>query len=116
MDGLKGRLAELVGRLDALREHSLTKLADALSRANLTADDVAEYVKESPRNYNRSLVVRRDGYELLILTWKPGQGMRHQRSLSVKPASRMMPRCVPGFKSWLPCTGTTVLRPVAACR
>jgi hypothetical protein len=35
-----------------------------------------------------------------------------QRSASVKPASRMMPRCVPGLRSWLPWTGTTVRRPV----
>jgi len=74
MDVLQGRLAELVNRLDTLRGHSLTKLADALGRANLTVADVAEYVKESPQSYYRSLVVRRDGYELLILTWKPGQG------------------------------------------
>ncbi len=28
-----------------------------------------------------------------------GQAEGHQRSASVNPASRMIPRCVPGFKS-----------------
>jgi peptidoglycan/xylan/chitin deacetylase (PgdA/CDA1 family) len=39
-----------------------------------------------------------------------------QRSASVNPASRTIARCVPGFRSWLPCTGTTVRPAVAACR
>lgn len=75
MHDLTGRLADLVRRLDALRpEPSLTNLADALAAAKLTAADVANYIRETPRSYYRASVVRREHYELLILTWLPGQG------------------------------------------
>lgn len=74
MDELRGRVAELVRRLDGLRDLSLTKLADAIRRSNLTVADVADYVQETPKAYHRGLVVRRDHYELLVLTWRPGQG------------------------------------------
>lgn len=85
MDALNGSLGDLVRRLDAL-EHdcSLVKLTAAVEAARLTVADVASYVKETPRGYHRGLVVRRDHYELLILTWLPGQGsVPHDHSGSV---------------------------------
>jgi uncharacterized NAD(P)/FAD-binding protein YdhS/predicted metal-dependent enzyme (double-stranded beta helix superfamily) len=99
MNALQGRLGELVTRLDTLRDHSLTKLADALSGVKLTAADVTDYVRESPRNYNRSLVMRRDGYELLILTWKPGQGsVPHDHAGSISAMQVLQGEAVEG--SW----------------
>jgi uncharacterized NAD(P)/FAD-binding protein YdhS/predicted metal-dependent enzyme (double-stranded beta helix superfamily) len=74
MDECQGRLADLARRLDGLAELSLTNLANALAAARLTVADVRDYVHESQESYNRALVVRRSAYELLILTWKPGQG------------------------------------------
>lgn len=70
-----GRLAGLVRALDELRaEPTLTQLADALVAAKLRIDDVAAYVTPTPIAYHRASVVRRDHYELLVLTWLPGQG------------------------------------------
>lgn len=75
MDDFEGPLRGLVRRLDELRsEPNLIKLAGALEGAKLTVADVAPYVKETPRSYHRGLVVRREHYELLVLTWLPGQG------------------------------------------
>jgi len=80
-----GPLAGLVRELDASRgEPSLTQLADALAAAKLTVADVAAYVKETPGVYHRASVVRREHYELLILTWLPGQGSApHDHSGSI---------------------------------
>lgn len=70
-----GRLAELVRRLDSLRaEPTLTNLAGALEDVKLTMADVADHVRETTASYHRSYVVRREHYELLVLTWLPGQG------------------------------------------
>jgi uncharacterized NAD(P)/FAD-binding protein YdhS len=74
MHEINGRLGDLVRRLDALREPTLTRLAEALAGAKLSVAEVADFVQEMPRGYHRASVVRRDHYELLILTWKPGQG------------------------------------------
>jgi uncharacterized NAD(P)/FAD-binding protein YdhS/predicted metal-dependent enzyme (double-stranded beta helix superfamily) len=68
-------LTRLVRKLDELRpDPSLINLAAALKSANLSAADVASFVQTSPRSYNRALIVRRDHYELLVLTWQLGQG------------------------------------------
>lgn len=69
-----GRLFELVRKLDALAgSPSLVDLADAIESTQLSLDDVAAYVRENPRNYNRALVALREHYELLVMTWLPGQ-------------------------------------------
>lgn len=69
-----GRLFELVRKLDALPGvPSLVDLADAMESTELTLADVAAYVRENPRNYNRALVALREHYELLVMTWLPGQ-------------------------------------------
>jgi uncharacterized NAD(P)/FAD-binding protein YdhS/predicted metal-dependent enzyme (double-stranded beta helix superfamily) len=74
MPSLSGRLHELVEKLDALGPAaSLVDLAQALEAAPLTADDVAAWVHPNPRNYNRATVVLREQYELLVMTWLPGQ-------------------------------------------
>lgn len=83
-----GRLAGLVRALDELRaEPTLTQLADALVAAKLRLDDVAAYVTPTPIAYHRASVVRRDHYELLVLTWLPGQGSApHDHAGSVSAA------------------------------
>jgi uncharacterized NAD(P)/FAD-binding protein YdhS len=74
MEELRGRLGDLVRRLDHLPELTLTKLVDAIRQAELCVADVARYVRETPQHYHRGTVIRRDNYELLVLTWTPGQG------------------------------------------
>ena len=69
-----GRLLELVCKLDAMAPvASLVDLAQAVESAQLTLADVQAYVEENPRNYNRALVALREHYELLVMTWLPGQ-------------------------------------------
>ncbi|MBL9161520.1 MAG: FAD/NAD(P)-binding protein [Planctomycetaceae bacterium] len=69
-----GRLHELIVKLDALgTSPSLVDLAEAMRSVKLTIDDVAPYVRANPRHYNRALVVVRDHFELLVMTWRPGQ-------------------------------------------
>jgi uncharacterized NAD(P)/FAD-binding protein YdhS len=85
VDDFQGPLAQLVRKLDSLRaDASLPNLADALESSNLSPDDVARYVQESTKGYHRAMVVRREHYELLVLTWLPGQGsVPHDHASSV---------------------------------
>jgi uncharacterized NAD(P)/FAD-binding protein YdhS/predicted metal-dependent enzyme (double-stranded beta helix superfamily) len=74
MHPTSGRLRELIGKLDSLgAPPSLVDLADAMRDAKLTMDDVSTYVRDNPRHYNRALVALSDHYELLVMTWRPGQ-------------------------------------------
>jgi uncharacterized NAD(P)/FAD-binding protein YdhS len=74
MHTLNGPLEKLVEHLDALGPRpTLVDTARALKEARLTAADVADYIQPNRRSYNRALVVLREGYELLVLTWLPGQ-------------------------------------------
>ena len=75
MHDLTGPLADLVRRLDACRsELSLINITRALNAVKLSASDVAAYVHHTPRFYHREPLVRGEHYELLVLTWLPGQG------------------------------------------
>lgn len=49
-----------------------SSLANAL-RLRVGIDDVAPFIRFDPKNYVRSLVTRRDRWELRLLCWKPGQ-------------------------------------------
>jgi uncharacterized NAD(P)/FAD-binding protein YdhS/predicted metal-dependent enzyme (double-stranded beta helix superfamily) len=44
-----------------------------LTEACLTGPEVARYVERHPDSYARRAVARRETYELLVLTWQPGQ-------------------------------------------
>lgn len=44
-----------------------------LTQANLSAADVAPYVKVKQATYNRHCIHRSDAFELLVLTWAPNQ-------------------------------------------
>lgn len=71
---LNGKLAELVRKLDALGPApTLVDLAEAMATTGLTMEDVAEFVRPNSRMYNRALVALREQYELLVMTWLPGQ-------------------------------------------
>ncbi len=74
MHTLGGRLPELVRKLDALGlRPSLIDLAHAIEATHLTRADVALFVQTNPQSYNRAPVVVREHYELLVMTWLPGQ-------------------------------------------
>jgi uncharacterized NAD(P)/FAD-binding protein YdhS/predicted metal-dependent enzyme (double-stranded beta helix superfamily) len=85
MGTVRGRLLDLVRELDGLgREPSLPALGQAMQRVRLTASDLAEYIQPTPRNYNRVPVVVREAYDLLVMTWLPGQAsVPHDHSGSI---------------------------------
>jgi hypothetical protein len=80
-----GRLLELMRELDGLgKEPTLAALGHFMRGVPLTAADVAAYVRPTPRSYNRVPVVVRDAYDLLVMTWVPGQASApHDHSSSV---------------------------------
>jgi uncharacterized NAD(P)/FAD-binding protein YdhS len=85
MDQQRGRLHELVQTLDALGSApSLVALAHALDQSKLTAADVAPFVVPNQQAYHRAQVVLREHYELLVMTWLPGQAsMPHDHMGSI---------------------------------
>jgi uncharacterized NAD(P)/FAD-binding protein YdhS len=85
MPSLSRGLAELARKLDALgpRPSSLD-LAHAIEKANVTAEDVGPFVRVGLQSYNRAPVVVCEHYEMLVLTWGPGQSsVPHEHSGSV---------------------------------
>lgn len=79
------RLDALVKQLDqcdgAIDKKTARRLLD-----NFPVDysDVVPYVEERADTYNRRCVARRENYELLVLTWAPGQGsVAHDHSGSL---------------------------------
>lgn len=74
MQTLTSCLLDLVRELDGLGSApTLVALANAMKRVKLTPADVAAFVHPNPRSYNRALVVVREAYDLLVMTWLPGQ-------------------------------------------
>ena len=73
-DRLSQRLRDLVDELDrhdgTIDEASAKRI---LSGAGLDFSDVAPFVEQKAESYSRRCVVRRESYELLVLTWAPGQ-------------------------------------------
>lgn len=70
-------MRDLVAALDAELEESppdLLRLGRILDRTALGVTDVLPWISERDGTYHRATVVRRDGYELLVITWKRGQG------------------------------------------
>jgi len=69
-----GPLGELVRRLDALGPRpTLAQVHAALSGIPISMDDARPWIRVDPRRYHRGRVVLRDSYELLVMTWLPGQ-------------------------------------------
>lgn len=85
MRTLSGRLLDLVRELDRLgKDPTLAALGHAMQRVNLTPADVEPYVHPTPRHYNRVPVVVREAYDLLVMTWLPGQAsVPHDHSGSI---------------------------------
>jgi uncharacterized NAD(P)/FAD-binding protein YdhS len=85
MRTVNGRLLDLVRELDRLgKEPTLAALGNAVRRVNLTPEDVAAHVQPTPRSYNRVPVVVREAYDLLVMTWLPGQAsVPHDHSGSI---------------------------------
>lgn len=78
-------LAWLVSELDrfagALPEHAIRRL---LAQAAIQPVELAPYVEQQAESYMRRCVVRRENYELLVLTWRPSQGsVAHDHSGSL---------------------------------
>ena len=78
-------LGWLVNELDqlknALDEPTARRL---LSEAELSPAEVAPYVERRAGSYSRRCIVRRENYELLVLTWAPSQGsVAHDHSGSL---------------------------------
>jgi uncharacterized NAD(P)/FAD-binding protein YdhS/predicted metal-dependent enzyme (double-stranded beta helix superfamily) len=68
------KLRLLIEKLDALPSPpTLVDLAEAFAAVNVTLADVGEYVEGNPRAYNRALASLGEHYELLVMTWLPGQ-------------------------------------------
>lgn len=67
-------LARLISSLDQLGPAPHWQdIHRLLETTPLSWDDVAPYVEEDDRSYRRWSVHRTDAYELLVMTWKPGQ-------------------------------------------
>ncbi len=79
------RIENLIRSLDGLSDSpTLLQISRMLENANLEFADIEPFVKTSKNNYNRTLVVQRENYELLVLTWSPGQeSSPHDHSGSV---------------------------------
>jgi uncharacterized NAD(P)/FAD-binding protein YdhS/predicted metal-dependent enzyme (double-stranded beta helix superfamily) len=65
---LKGELDARAGKVDETTTRQL------LAQLTLSEREVLPYVERRADAYSRRCVVRREGYELLVLTWGPGQG------------------------------------------
>jgi uncharacterized NAD(P)/FAD-binding protein YdhS len=80
-----GRILDLVRELDGLgKEPTLAALGHAMQRVPLTPEDVAAYVQPTPQSYSRVPVAVRDAYDLLVMTWLPGQASApHDHSGSI---------------------------------
>jgi uncharacterized NAD(P)/FAD-binding protein YdhS/predicted metal-dependent enzyme (double-stranded beta helix superfamily) len=79
--GLGWLVAELNAHHSVVDETIARRL---LTQADLTHDEVARYVVPRPESYGRRAVARRENYELLVLTWMPGQqSVAHDHSGSL---------------------------------
>jgi uncharacterized NAD(P)/FAD-binding protein YdhS len=70
-------LARLIAAIDRVAAGSppdLLRMGRALEETPLGVADVAAWIKETERSYHRAVVVRRENYELLVITWRAGQG------------------------------------------
>jgi len=99
MRKLNGSLLDLVDELDRLgKDPTLAAVGRAMQGVQLTAADVASYVQPTARNYNRVSVVVREAYELLVMTWLPGQAsVPHDHSGSICAMQVVQGEAVEGY-------------------
>jgi len=69
--GLRRLLDELKALGDSITGDALTGL---LARHELPMEEMATFVTPSPDTYSRRRVARTDHFEVLVMTWLPGQG------------------------------------------
>jgi uncharacterized NAD(P)/FAD-binding protein YdhS/predicted metal-dependent enzyme (double-stranded beta helix superfamily) len=68
-------LRAFLGELEALEGHITgDRVIEILARSDLHIDDVAAFVTPRPDTYSRRRVARTEAYEVLVMTWLPGQG------------------------------------------
>lgn len=91
MTSLKGGLLDLVRELDQLgSDATLVALGQILQRVDLTPEDIQEFTHATPQRYNRVPVVVRDHYELVVMTYLPGQASSPQDRLGSIWAIRVL--------------------------
>ena len=79
--GLDWLIVQLDARDSVVDEVTAKRL---LTEARLSEEEMARYVEPRADSYARRSVVRRENYELLVLTWMPGQGsVAHDHSGSL---------------------------------
>src|ERR1700760_1053505 len=82
-----GRLDTFIRDLGALTAPmSGEAILNVLARSGLDIDDVASFVGACSDTYSRRRVARTDAFEVLVMTWLPGQGAGahdHAGSVSV---------------------------------
>jgi uncharacterized NAD(P)/FAD-binding protein YdhS/predicted metal-dependent enzyme (double-stranded beta helix superfamily) len=67
-------MRDLVERLEALGPNpSLVQVAQAVETCRLDSADVAPFVRTNRQSYNRASVAVREHFEVLVMTWLPGQ-------------------------------------------
>jgi uncharacterized NAD(P)/FAD-binding protein YdhS/predicted metal-dependent enzyme (double-stranded beta helix superfamily) len=67
-------LRSLIDQLDALGpKPSIAGIQRALEQAHLTQADLAHFVRTDTRRYHRGRVAWRSSFEVLVMTWLPGQ-------------------------------------------
>jgi len=80
-NGLDWLVAQLDARDAVVDEATARRL---FTQTKLSDGEVARYVEPRSGSYGRKAVVRREKYELLVLTWTPGQGsVAHDHSGSL---------------------------------
>jgi uncharacterized NAD(P)/FAD-binding protein YdhS/predicted metal-dependent enzyme (double-stranded beta helix superfamily) len=68
-------LGTLVGELEALGDRiDGDEITQILARTHLHSDEVAPLIAPTRESYSRRRVARTDTFELLVMTWLPGQG------------------------------------------
>ncbi|MFN0064292.1 MAG: FAD/NAD(P)-binding protein [Myxococcaceae bacterium] len=72
---ISARLGALVKEFEALGSHiSRAQAAEVLARADLRIEDVEPFVTTTSHAYTRVRIARTDAFEMLVMTWLPGQG------------------------------------------
>ena len=67
-------LVRLIRHMDGLTGPATTEhMADLISQANVTRDDLVNACKFSERTYARTTLAKSDWYQLLVICWKQGQ-------------------------------------------
>ncbi len=67
-------VADVLAQLSALQGRlSAEGIAEILTRCPLTAGDVSHFIAPTPIGYGRRRIARTEEFEVLVMTWLPGQ-------------------------------------------